>query len=104
MTYPIEGLKWESDSLLRIGRQDNVDVFLEHPSVSRQHAEVILTKQGWMVRDLGSTKGTFVNGVRVGQSSWELHLHDVLQCGNMALKVVALEVDQPTVPAVQEKP
>ena len=36
---------------MRIGWQANVDVLLNHPSVSRQHAEVLLTREGWTVRD-----------------------------------------------------
>ncbi|MCX4844412.1 DUF1707 and FHA domain-containing protein [Streptomyces sp. NBC_00893] len=50
---------------LRIGRDPVNGLRLNHETVSRQHAE--LTAQGgrWLLRDLGSTNGTCVNGQRV---------------------------------------
>ena len=45
-----------------IGRDPECDVPLDHPSISRHHAEVIGEKGRFRVRDLGSTNGTFVNG------------------------------------------
>ncbi|MFJ5721278.1 FHA domain-containing protein [Streptomyces sp. NPDC093149] len=50
---------------LRIGRDPGNGLRLNHETVSRLHAE--LTAQGghWMLRDLGSTNGTCVNGQRV---------------------------------------
>ncbi|MFD7433206.1 FHA domain-containing protein [Streptomyces sp. NPDC059861] len=50
---------------LRIGRDRANGLRLNHETVSRVHAE--LTRQGgmWVLRDLGSTNGTTVNGRRV---------------------------------------
>ncbi|MGW0633639.1 FHA domain-containing protein [Streptomyces sp. NPDC002758] len=50
---------------LRIGRDPVNGLRLTHETVSRVHAE--LTRQGgmWVLRDLGSTNGTTVNGRRV---------------------------------------
>ncbi|MFI9612261.1 FHA domain-containing protein [Streptomyces sp. NPDC052023] len=50
---------------LRIGRDPANGLRLNHETVSRVHAE--LTRQGgmWVLRDLGSTNGTTVNGRRV---------------------------------------
>ncbi|GAA2628447.1 DUF1707 and FHA domain-containing protein [Streptomyces vastus] len=50
---------------LRIGRDPASGLRLSHETVSRVHAE--LTRQGglWVLRDLGSTNGTAVNGRRV---------------------------------------
>jgi hypothetical protein len=50
---------------LRIGRDPACGLRLNHETVSRAHAE--LTRQGgmWVLRDLGSTNGTTVNGRRV---------------------------------------
>ncbi|MET9502594.1 DUF1707 and FHA domain-containing protein [Streptomyces sp. NPDC006622] len=50
---------------LRIGRDPASGLRLTHDSVSRVHAE--LSRQGgmWILRDLGSTNGTTVNGRRV---------------------------------------
>jgi FHA domain/Domain of unknown function (DUF1707) len=50
---------------LRIGRDPGNGLRLSHETVSRVHAE--LSRQGglWVLRDLGSTNGTTVNGRRV---------------------------------------
>lgn len=50
---------------LRIGRDPANGLRLSHDTVSRVHAE--LSRQGgmWVLRDLGSTNGTSVNGRRV---------------------------------------
>ncbi|MFD5625083.1 MULTISPECIES: FHA domain-containing protein [unclassified Streptomyces] len=50
---------------LRIGRDPGSGLRLSHETVSRVHAE--LSRQGgfWVLRDLGSTNGTTVNGRRV---------------------------------------
>jgi len=50
---------------LSIGRDPSNDIVINDPQVSRQHARV--TRQGQMVviEDLGSTNGTFANGVRL---------------------------------------
>ncbi|MFD4522862.1 FHA domain-containing protein [Streptomyces sp. NPDC058470] len=52
-------------SPLRIGRDPASGLRLNHETVSRVHAE--LSRQGgsWVLRDLGSTNGTTVNGRRV---------------------------------------
>ena len=48
-----------------VGRGDECDVRLEHKSVSKIHCVIVKTDGLVMVRDLGSTNGTRVNGTRV---------------------------------------
>jgi hypothetical protein len=50
---------------LRIGRDPVNGLRLTHESVSRVHAELIRQGGVWVLRDLGSTNGTTVNGRRV---------------------------------------
>ena len=48
-----------------IGRSRECDIVVDDPNVSRKHAEVRRTIDGWTVVDLGSTNGIKVNGRRV---------------------------------------
>ncbi|MCB5165590.1 FHA domain-containing protein [Streptomyces bambusae] len=50
---------------LRIGRDPGNGLRLTHDTVSRAHAELSLQGGQWVLRDLGSTNGTTVNGRRV---------------------------------------
>ena len=52
---------------LIIGRGEDCDVVLDHPSISRKHASVEIGEQ-LRVEDLGSANGTFVGGVRLAPS------------------------------------
>ncbi len=83
----VEGKVWESDSLLRTGRLNTLEVALDDTSVSRRHAEVKSSAQGWRVRDLGSTNGTFLNGTRLGPGDWPVRMHDIIRCGNVTFVV-----------------
>ena len=47
-----------------IGRSASCDVQVDEQGVSRRHCEVLLRGDGATVRDLGSSRGTFVAGVR----------------------------------------
>lgn len=50
---------------LRIGRAADCDLVLDHPSVSRAHAELSYDGQRWQLRDLGSKNGSYVDGIAV---------------------------------------
>ena len=58
----------ESRALV-IGRSIGCDFVLNDPTVSRWHAELIRGDDGWLVRDMGSTNGTRVNGWRVRKAT-----------------------------------
>ena len=45
-----------------IGRVPGNDIILDDPQVSRHHASLTLEGGQWVLRDLGSTNGTTVNG------------------------------------------
>lgn len=52
-------------TVLLIGRRESADIVLRFPNVSGQHCELTLVNGYWTVKDLGSSNGTKVNGVRV---------------------------------------
>lgn len=50
------------DEVLRIGRAADSGLRIDHPSVSRTHAELVDDADGWWLRDLASKNGTFAEG------------------------------------------
>ena len=50
------------------GRHPDSDIFLDDITVSRRHAEVQRVTSGFVVRDVGSLNGTYLNRVRVEES------------------------------------
>jgi putative nucleotidyltransferase with HDIG domain len=87
----VKGKVWESETLLRSGRLGTLEIVLEDGSVSRRHAEVRRTETGWWVRDLDSTNGTYVNGVRLTNGERQLHSRDIVQFGKVAMMVELAE-------------
>jgi hypothetical protein len=63
LTYPLTG------SVVNIGRRADNDLVLHDPRVSRNHAQLRAIKGRYVIFDLDSTAGTFVNGQRVAQSA-----------------------------------
>lgn len=49
----------------RIGREKKSDLRLEDLGVSGNHAVLVKTAEGWLLRDLGASNGTLVNGKRI---------------------------------------
>src|SRR5262249_13167974 len=89
----VKGRCWESPERLRVGRLDPLEIVLDDNSVSPFPAEICMTERGWRIRDLGSTNGTRLNGVRLGSGQWPLQERDLIQFGEVAV-VVEVLVDQ----------
>lgn len=72
----------EGDTI-SIGRIPDSDIQLDDVTVSRQHA--VLARQGdaWLVRDLGSLNGTYVNSQRVEEAT--VRHGDEVQIGRFRL-------------------
>ncbi len=62
---PIEIVK----DLTVVGRKEDCDVRLDHKSVSKMHCVIVKTDGLLLLRDLGSTNGTKVNGQRVRRAA-----------------------------------
>jgi pSer/pThr/pTyr-binding forkhead associated (FHA) protein len=59
-----ERIVLETDSL-KIGRQATCRIVFNDSNVSREHAQMRRTTDGWKLLDLGSTNGTKINGVKI---------------------------------------
>jgi HD-GYP domain-containing protein (c-di-GMP phosphodiesterase class II) len=88
----VKGKVWENDAVLRAGRLGSLEIVLDDTSVSRRHAELrYQAPNGWVLRDLESTNGTYINAVRIGSGERPVKAKDVIQFGKVALLVEATE-------------
>ena len=70
-----------------LGRSDDNTIALPDATVSSRHVRMIHDRKGWIVEDLGSTNGTFVNGRRVTRKV-AVHYGDVVSLGGVSMKLV----------------
>ncbi len=75
------------DTHLVIGRGEDSDIRIEDNSVSRRHARIYPNQDGYLVEDLQSTNGTFVNDEPV--SVQPLNNGDYLRTGNCIFRYLA---------------
>jgi pSer/pThr/pTyr-binding forkhead associated (FHA) protein len=68
---PREPVPVSGERSLLIGRSRGCDLQIPSSDASRRHAEIYRTEAGFMLRDLGSTNGTFVNGHAVKEHRLE---------------------------------
>jgi sigma-B regulation protein RsbU (phosphoserine phosphatase) len=82
--FPLDG------SITILGRQADCTICLAAKAVSRQHAQVLLTPEGYQVEDLESSNGTFVNGNRLAPHSRVLlSENDTFEIGPYTLRLQA---------------
>ncbi|MEM7164629.1 MAG: FHA domain-containing protein [Planctomycetota bacterium] len=68
-----------------IGRSSRCHVIVESPLVSRRHCALIPTRGGYLLQDLGSRNGTWVEGER--RQSAVLHAGDHFRIADIALRL-----------------
>ncbi len=68
-----------AEGCLVVGRSRSCNLTLKTPDASRRHAEAKAVTAGYLIRDLGSTNGTFVNGEQIEEC--ELHTGDRIEIG-----------------------
>lgn len=69
-----------------IGRASSCDVILADPAVSRRHADITAQADRFLIRDVGSTSGTFVDGERLEPFKGALlHPGSVISMGTTSL-------------------
>jgi diguanylate cyclase (GGDEF)-like protein len=72
---------------LTIGRSPNCEVHIDQESVSRHHCRIRFEGSEFLVRDLGSTNGTYVNDCPVEEQG-RLRHGDQLKVGRTILKFI----------------
>ena len=82
---PASLLETATGGRLVLGRSPGCALVFADDTVSRRHAELRLVEGRWMLRDLGSSNGTWVNGRRVMEA--EVAPGDELQLGGCALRL-----------------
>ena len=98
MTFPLEG------DQLTIGRDSSNAVAINDAEISRKHSRLSFQGGKYVLEDLGSTNGTFVNGQRLG-GPVVLKPGDVVSLGEqIVLMYDALNMDADATIAQHSKP
>jgi hypothetical protein len=74
------------DGVYRVGRAAPADIVIADGTLSSNHAELQVKASTCLVRDLGSTNGTFVNGKQI-QSATPVRETDELRFGGIVVKI-----------------
>ena len=76
-------------SPLTLGRRESCDICLQFPNVSGKHCELTYKEGLWILRDLDSTNGIKVNGMRLDTGAKKvLHTGDVLTIAKRSFSIV----------------
>jgi diguanylate cyclase (GGDEF)-like protein len=79
-------------SAFEIGRSSKTELFIDQESISRHHARITFDGAGFLITDLGSTNGTFVNDAPVSaRREAKLQDGDQIQIGRSILKFMTGE-------------
>lgn len=70
-------LFWENS----IGRSKGSDICVNDPTVSREHCVLLRRQEGWLVSDIGSKGGTYVNGKKA-RSRTQVLIDDEISVGS----------------------
>lgn len=99
-----------------IGRHVDNEIILADPQVSRHHAEIVMQGGRWVISDLGSANGSYVNGqriagpqvlnhgdlVRVGQTQFQVEIAAAIASQDTLVEAVPVAVAAPA-PATEAR-
>jgi phosphoserine phosphatase RsbU/P len=85
-----------------LGRQSDNDLVLLDSRISRRHASIVKDDEGYLLEDVGSRHGTFVNGKRV-EAPLRLKSGDQISLGVTESYALAFGVEEAVLPSLLEK-
>jgi len=88
-------------NLIKVGKRDTNDMVIKDKAVSRNHLEVEYTSDSFLLRDLGSTNGTFLNGNKVKEAY--LAPGDLIKLGNTTMEFSAYDEKVAIEPSEKEE-
>jgi putative nucleotidyltransferase with HDIG domain len=95
LSGPFQGQKHTFRSQLTIGRRSDNKVRLIDAKVSRNHAKILATDEGFIIEDMKSSNGTFVNGENI--ESHLLRPGDTITIGFTELHFSEREIGKPEI-------
>ncbi len=75
--------------VIRVGKSEDNDLMLTEETVSRAHFEIVRDAKGYLLRDLHSTNGTFLDGAEVREAY--IRAGSVITAGTVQLKFQPFE-------------
>lgn len=84
--YPQKHISLNVNSSFIVGRNDICDVYIDDSKMSRQHFAVEYTDGVFLISDLESANGTFVNGIRV-KGRQRLNSGDMILAGTTSIRI-----------------
>ncbi|NCQ61962.1 MAG: FHA domain-containing protein, partial [Myxococcales bacterium] len=87
LTPPAPGAEFAlSKDALTVGRAEDLDVWVNHRSISREHATISREGEGFSIRDLESANGMRINGKDTAEAT--LNAGDVVELGQVRFRFV----------------
>ena len=96
----LKELVFEQD-VVSIGAMEENDVVVDDETVSRSHCKIYREGDQYMLSDLGSTNGTFVNRVRIREAF--LHENCTITCGKTDIKFQPIDEKLNIIPSDRER-
>lgn len=86
-----------------VGRDQDADIVIDDPTVSRKHAKIVRSNDGFVLMDLNSKNGSFVNETKVGQTGQSLKDGDEIRFGPGHAALVFRENRAPEIKAQESQ-
>jgi DNA-binding winged helix-turn-helix (wHTH) protein len=85
-----------------VGRDAAATIRLDHRTVSRRHARLVVSARGTVIEDAGSKNGTFLGTERVGTTARPLTDGDLLRVGSVVVSFHAPSGTRSTITAARD--